>query len=295
MAVEYVRPVSYSALLARRIALFALMLALAAWLATRFGPLVEPHFLALYLVACGLAALALLGAFIGLVNLWRIGAKGGKSSVAAVFLSIPVLLPAAYAGWLYRSHAAIYEVTTDLADPPKWLKPVTYDQSWLGWRPAPDVSMRETQDFAYPGLITHRYDAAIDRVVKAVRAAAAERHIAFAADSMPASLRDSEEEEATPPEVPGAIPVPRRRPNFVPGEAPVEQAVPVASFQGMVSDRLTGFPYDVVVRVREAGDSTLADIRVSARYGRVDLGISATLADAFLKALDDQMLGTAGE
>lgn len=295
MAVEFVRPVSYSAFWARRIAFFALMLALVSWLATRFGPLVEPHFLALYMAACALAALALLGALIGLINLWRIGARGGKSSIAAVFLALPVLLPVAYAGWLYHAHAPLYEVTTDLADPPQWLKPVDYDQSWLGSRPPADAATRRLQASAYPGLITHRYDASIDRVVKAMRAATLERRIHIAEEKVPEALKERELEDALPPETPGAIPVPRRRPNFVPGAVSAVPVDPVATFQGLVSGRLTGFPYDVVIRIREAGDSTLADIRVSARYGRVDLGVSAAVADAFLKALDDQMQGAAGE
>lgn len=299
MAIEYVRPVSYAAFWARRIALFALMLMLASWLATRFGPVLEVHFLALYLAACGLAALALLFAFIGLVNLWRVGAKGGKSAIAAVALAVPVLLPGAYAGWLYKSHPQIYEVTSDLADPPAWIKPPEYDQLWLGPRMPADTAMRQAQFLAYPGLITHRYDASLDRVVKALREAAADRRIKFAEENVPTAIREREEEEAAPqPEVLGGIPVPRRRPSSVitiPGAAQPRPQNALAIFQGVVINRITGFPYDVVIRAREAGDSTLADIRVSARYGRADLGVSAHIADAFLKALDEQMLGSADE
>lgn len=297
MAIEYVRPVSYAAFWARRIALFSLMLMLASWLATRFGPVLEVHFLALYLAAGGLAVLALLFAFVGLVNLWRVGAEGGKSSIAAILLAVPVLLPGAYAGWLYKSHAKLYEVTSDLTDPPAWIKAPDYDQLWLGPRPPADTAMREAQYVAYPGLITHRYDAALDRVVKAVREAAADRRIKFAEENVPTAIREREEEEALP-EVMGGIPVPRRRPNnviSVPGATPPKPPIQIAVFQGVVTDRITGFPYDVVIRVREAGDSTLADIRVSARYGRADLGVSAAKADAFLKALDDAMLGSADE
>lgn len=297
MAIEYVRPVSHVAFWARRIALFALMLMLASWMATRFGPVLEVHFLALYLAACALAVLALLGALIGLVNLWRVGAQGGKSSIAAVLLAVPVLLPGAYAGFLYKSHAKIFEVTSDLNDPPAWIKPPTHDQLWLGPRPPVDLAMREAQYAAYPGLITHRYDASLDRVVKAIRDAADDRRIKFAEENVPTAIREREEEEAQP-EVLGGIPVPRRRPNsiiVVPGATPAKPQVAVAVFQGTVTDRITGFPYDVVIRAREAGDSTLADIRVSARYGRVDLGVSAHIADAFLKALDDAMLGSADD
>ncbi len=93
----------------------------------------------------------------------------------------------------------------------------------------------------------------------------------------------------------GGIPVPRRRPNnviVVPGATPSKPQIAIAIFQGTVIDRITGFPYDVMIRAREAGDSSLADIRVAARYGRVDLGVSEHIADAFLKALDEAMLGS---
>ncbi len=296
MTIEYLRPVSHAAFWSRRIALFALMLMVASWLATRFGPVLEVHFLVLYLAACALAVVALLLALIGLVNLWRVGAQGGKSSVAAVLLAVPVLLPGAYAGWLYHSHPPIYEVSSDLTDPPAWIKEARYDQLWLGPRPPADAAMRQTQYTAYPGLITHRYDASIDRVVKAIRLTAGDRRIKFIEENIPSDLRERED-EAAQPEVLGGIPVPRRRPSVivVPGAMQPKRQIPVAVFQGVVTDRITGFPYDVVIRAREAGDSTLADIRVAARYGRADLGVSAGIADAFLKALDEAMLGSSDD
>lgn len=291
MAVEFVRPVSYSALLARQIALFALMMAIAAWVAVRFGPLPEPHFLAIYAAACGLALLALLGALVGFINLWRVGARGGKASVSAVFLAIPVLLPAAYGVWAYRSHPPIYEVTTDPSDPPEWLKRPRYEQAWLGPRAPAGTVERAAQADAYPALIARRYDAALDRVVEAVRTVAADRRIAILEEKVPTGMAAGEFEEPPAPLAPGAIPVPRKRPDFVPGAAPVVPELPIALFQGSVKDRITGFPYDVMIRVREDGDATLADIRVAARYGQSDLGVSASIAMAFLTALDGEMEG----
>ena len=291
MAVEFVRPVSYTALLARQIALFALMLAIAAWAAIRFGPLPEPHFLAIYAAACALALLALLGALIGFTSLWRVGARGGKASVSAVFLAIPVLLPAAYGAWAYRSHPLIYEVTTDPTDPPEWLKHPLHEQAWLGPRTPAGPLEREAQAVAYPALISHRYDAALDRVVEAVRTVADDRRIAIQEEKVPAGMAASDAEEEPAPLAPGAIPVPRKRPDFIPGAAPAVPEAPIALFQGVVKDRITGFPYDVMIRVREDGEATMADIRVAARYGQSDLGVSASIAMAFLTALDDEMEG----
>lgn len=296
MAVEFVRPVSHTAFWARRLALFALMLAIAAWTAIRFGPLLEPHFLAIYAAACFLACLSLLGALVGFVNLWRVGARGGKASVAAVFLAVPVLLPLAYAGFAWQSHPKIYEVTTDPVDPPEWIAHPRHNQFWLGPRVSAGEADRAAQSTFYPALITHRYDAGLDRVVKAVRKAAEARHIRLTDQKVPSTLQPDEADAAeAAPVVPGGIPVPKRRPDFVPGAEPAVPEAPIAIFQGVTADRLLGFPFDVVIRVREDGDNTLADIRVAARYGASDLGGSAKIAAAFLNALDEAMMGAADE
>jgi len=45
------------------------------------------------------------------------------------------------------------------------------------------------------------------------------------------------------------------------------------------------------LRLREETETTLVDIRVASRFGPHDLGTSASLAEAYLLALDAEMLG----
>lgn len=287
-AVEYVRPVSHAARWARRASLFSLFVAVGAWAAIRFGPLLQPHFLALYLIACLLAALGVLGGLVGLFNLWRIGARGGKASVAAIFLAIPVLAPGAYAAWRYQKVPVIYDVSTDLVDPPAWIRRPAYDQMWLGPRPPAETPEREAQYFAYPALIAHRYEGALDRVLVGARMAARDVGIKVQFEKLP------EKKIVEPqPLSPGAIPVPEERPTEIETGMPAPSAPAVATIQGEVAGFLTGFRYDVVIRLKEDGDTTLADVRVAARYGRTDLGGSALVVDDFLKALDTELLGAA--
>ena len=289
MAVEYLRPVSHSAHWARRLGLFALLIAVASWAATRFGPLLQPHFLALYCIACALALLAVLGGIVGIVRLWQVGAKGGKASIVAILFGLPVLAPAVYTTWRIEQHAQIYDISTDLNDPPQWISTPLYDQLWLGARPAVDDDMRIVQHFAYPALIAHRYDGAIDRVLDGARKAAAATHIAIRLEKLP----DGYDAPAPVPLLPGQIPIPAMRPSgYDPNLPPPAPAV--ALLQGEAKGFFTGFRYDIVIRLKEDGDTTLADIRVQSRYGWADAGGAAEIASAYLSALDDALQGNPG-
>lgn len=287
MAVEYVRPVSRFALWSRRAAIFALVLSIGSWAAIRFGPLLEPHFIALYGLSVGLAVFAIFCGVIGLTSLWRTGAKGGMASVMAILLSLPVLVPGAYAFWLYKKRPVIYEVSTDLIDPPNWIKQPVYDQLWLGFRPAPDASTREAQYSAYPALIAHRYDGAIDRVLAGTRKVLAATGMKVSFEKLP----DLVEKSAAPADGASPIPIPTLRPSVeeqaLPPPPPVE-----ARIQGEVSGSITGFRYDFMIRLKEDSETTLADIRVTSRFGRTDLGGSARIAADFLKVLDVELTGS---
>jgi len=73
MTVRFVRPISHSAYAGRRLAFSALLLSLLAGLAHRFGPLSQPDFLAVLLLAAAIAAASLPLSLIGLLRLWQVG------------------------------------------------------------------------------------------------------------------------------------------------------------------------------------------------------------------------------
>lgn len=66
------------------------------------------------------------------------------------------------------------------------------------------------------------------------------------------------------------------------------------TLQGETRTKIIGLPLDVVIRLHEEAETTLVDIRVASRYGAHDLGVSAGVAEAYLKALDAELLGIAG-
>ena len=64
--------------------------------------------------------------------------------------------------------------------------------------------------------------------------------------------------------------------------------------QGEARTFFLGLPFDIVIRLREDEETTSVDVRVAARYGTHDLGLSAEIAEDFLDRLDAELLGIAG-
>lgn len=302
MTVRYERPVSHSAFHARRLALLGFVMFVMAWALHRFGPLETPAFLAVALVCVALAVVAFYLAVLGLVMLWRKGARGGKASAQALVLAILPLCPLVLGAPFYLNRPAIYDVSTDLVDPPQWIAEVKADQSWLGPRPAPTEQDREAQMIAYRGLTGRRYDGALDRVYTAARKVAIAQGIKIrdergapegALDEFPPVDPKAAKEEAVP-DVLDNVPVPLPRPDYE--EMPdAETPVGDASIQGVHRTLIFGFRQDVVIRLREEAETTLVDVRVATRYGTHDLGSGARLIDAYLRALDAALLGIAGD
>ena len=310
MHIRYDRPVSRSAFLARRLALFSLGLLLIVVLAHRFGPLSTPDFVLLVLASAIPAALAVPLALLGLGRLWQIGALGGVASAwALIYAAVPLALPG-YGYYLYATKPKLTEVSTDLADRPAFVSLPDAPQHLLP-RTALPAGAGESQLAAYPGLNGRRYEGAIDRVYEAVRKVAAANRLVVTASrgeeyGLPAlELRpttevpvEAETENTAPPAqdaLPesGPLPTARPEPSLL---VPLDDGEPegTARLQFATRTLVLGLPFDAVVRLREEAEMTLVDIRVASRYGPHDLGISDRIAEDFLHALDAELLGIAG-
>ncbi|MDX3925491.1 MAG: DUF1499 domain-containing protein [Shinella sp.] len=301
MIIQYERPYSHAAHWSRRFALFAFALFLAAALAHRFGPLTTPHFLTFAGFATLLAAIAVVLAAIGLQRLWQVGAKGGKASFVALLLSLLPLGAAAFAAYGYLWRPAIYDVTTDTAAPPPWLVQPAAAQDWLPRSPIVTAADRQVQLAAYPGLTGRRYEGALDRVYQGVRKVAEENGIEITGEEGLENVAADLEDLVIDPQAQSPagnaldqVPIPLDRPalEFEPPRAGEASDV---LLQGEWRSLVFGFRFDLVIRLREEAETTLVDMRVASRYGQHDLGISDAFAERYLKALDAELLGIAGD
>jgi hypothetical protein len=295
MTVRYVRPISHSAYLGRRLALSGLLLFMIVVLAHRFGPLSEPDFLALLFLSAAISAASLLFSVIGLARLWQVGADGGVAATKGLFYALLPLGTVAYGALQYYTAPPLYDISTDLSDPPAFVDERHAPQQWLP-RPAIAPGERRIQFTAYPGLVGRRYEGALDRVYESVRKASLSARIAIVRTQGLALVepdlteRSTSRDEQAP--VPDVAPVPLPRPE--PSLDPVLGSAGDVLLQGETRTLIAGLRFDVVIRLREEAETTSVDIRVVSRYGPHDLGFGENIAEDFLDRLDTELLGIAG-
>lgn len=311
MSVRFVRPVSRSAFLSRYFGLISITLTLLSFVLHRIGMLSTPDFLAVQVVGIGFALAALFLASLGLRDLWVHGARGGMACVQTLIL---IALPIGLTVFLMVQHItrpALYEVSSDIADVPQWLAPPVIDQKWLKREDAVAPQLRQAQQEAYPEFASHRYDGAIDRVYAAVRKVAKSKKITITVISgMPGAVPDQaltvrEPEELpeddgfefAPEDLPTNVPVPSLRPQnslsllVQPEEPDAPQPDEVVVLQGYMVNFVLGLPYNLVIRLKEEGQTTLVDLRMVADYGSNDFGLGMLMAKQYFAALDAEMQG----
>lgn len=302
MTVRFVRPVSQSAFAARRIGLAALMLFLIVIAAHRFGPLKGPDFIAILLFSAAIAMVAVLFAAIGLMRLWQVGARGGVASVRALVYAAPPIVLVGFAATLYLTTPPLYDVATDVEDPPVWISQPGADQQWLRRPSLLTPADRQLQLSAYPQLTGRRYEGAVDRIYEAVaKVAKSERITLDRKHGMELVAPDITEKPAPKTRaetgaVPDNIPIPLPRPDLLRPAGPPPQEIGRAGdviLQGQTRTLVLGLRFDIVIRLREEAETTMVDLRVASRYGGHDLGLSADIAQSFLRSLDSELLGLA--
>lgn len=302
MTIRYDRPVSHAAHFSRRIGQFSLLLFVVVLSAHRFSLMPTPYCVALVLLSAAFALLAVLLALIGLNSLWQIAARGGGAAAAGLFYALAPIALVAWGAYDYVRYPPIYDITTDIGDPPPFLDPVKADQIWLPRNTVITDSDRLQQLSAYPGLIGRRYNGALDRVFEAVEKVNARSRIKIRhgdglekteADIADLPAKPAGAEEEAVPDTLDNVPVPLPRPNIATDLPLIGQQGDVL-LQGETRSLILGFSLDVVIRLREEAETTLVDIRVVSRYGQHDLGYGETIADDYLKALDAELLGISG-
>ena len=250
------RRASVSAVWARRVAIFALVLLVVSTAGHRFGPVPTVPFLWLLAIEAGLAVLALLLAAMGFVRLWQRGDRGGRASVRATLIAILVLLPFGFAAWRAYTLPRLADVSTDTAKPPVFFVAPglrTAEMNQLGGWSEPEPG---AQAGAYPTATGRRHTLPLDRMQEMVAITAGD--LGWRAEGPATVSADGR-------------------------EATIEFAAPSLVF---------GFVSDVAVRIVDEGETTYVDLRSASRYGRLDLGDNAAKIIRFLDDLEETIRTT---
>lgn len=242
-------PISALATWARRLALFAAVAAVVSIIVVRFGFLEIRPALATFFGALACAVLSILLSLAASAAIWQSGARGLGRILIALLLSIVVLAYPAYLGWQYRHLPAIYDITTDPINPPRF-DVLARLRSSDGANPAVYAGLysAEQQRLAYPDIAPVQLDVPVQRAYDATLAFVTRRKWRI---------------------VDARAPQPPRREGHI---------------EAVARTPVMGLREDVAIRVLPDGDGSRVDIRSSSRYFESDLGSNAA---RIAKLIDD--------
>jgi len=246
------QPMSRLAIWARRTALFSLAATLIAIIIVRSGALDIVPALSTLAGALVLALVAILLAFAAGIAIWREGVGGVREAVTALLVGVALVAYPLYLGVKAYRLPAIYDVTTDPIDPPRF-------EAIARLRP------RDANPVTYAGLYT------------------AEQQRAAYSDIEP-DLTNSSPQEAYD----AALKVITKRKWHIVDARPPQPAAPrEGRIEAVARTPILGFRDDIVVRVRATTDGARIDVRSASRYGRHDLGANAARVRALIDDVDD--------
>jgi uncharacterized protein (DUF1499 family) len=241
-------PPSQLAIWARRLAIFAVVVAVLAIGIEQWGGLETIPMLVTFGSSLALAFLALIIAGAAFVMLWINGGPGAGAAVTAAVIGLLLLGYPVYLGYLAYTLPAIKDITTDPIDPPKF---------------EVVARLRPPNTSAYPGLVTAElqkdaYPDVEPLLVKVTPTVAYE-------DAMKV--------------------ITKRKWRVVDARTP--QPGRDGHIEAIARSPIMGFRDDVVVRIRPARDGTRVDARSASRYGYTDFGANAARVEALLDEIDD--------
>jgi hypothetical protein len=256
-------PVSRLAVWARRIALFSLAATVISVIVVRSGALEIVPALSTFAGALMLAAVAILLALCALVVIWFEGVAGAKQAIAALFIGLALIAYPAYLGIKAWRLPAIYDITTDPIDPPRFdaiarlrprdANPITYEGLYAA----------EQQHAAYPDIEPDLTDSTAQESYDAAMRVITKRKWRIV--------------DARPPQ--GGQPVANPH-------AP-QPAIRDGIIEAIARTPIMGFRDDIVVRIRATSDGARIDVRSASRYGRHDFGANASRVLNLISDIDD--------
>jgi uncharacterized protein (DUF1499 family) len=243
-------PVSRLATWSLRIALFSIAVTLLGIVIVRSGILEIVPSLAAFGGGLLLAVIAVFFAFAAFVVIWNEGLQGLGMAVGAMFIGLAILAyPAWFAVKAYRL-PAIYDITTDPIDPPKF-------EAVARLRP------REANPILYAGL----------------RAAELQRTAYPDVEPLVVSATPQVAYDAA------VAVITKLKWRIVDARAPLSGRRE-GRIEAVARTPILGFRDDVVLRIRQDPDGARVDIRSTSRYGRHDFGTNAKRIVALSEAID---------
>jgi len=284
------RKVSNSAIWCRRLAIFAVFYFAAIIILHRLDRLESTY--AVNLLGFGFVVLviSILFAVRAMIQLWNVGAKGGKKTIFGLSLSLIMISPFIYYALLAMRYPPINDISTHSIDRPKFSESTLNLRRLKGVSEANDVISQIDEDdldailFAYPEISPRRYPAGSERVFKAVREIVKERgwqvtDIRRRAGQVDPPGNNSGQSNA----------------NLVKVDELEQDGEKDILIDAVTSTLYFSFKNDVVIKIVSEEDNTLVEMRSAGRWGRHDFGENARIITNFMRDLDKSLVGSSGE
>jgi hypothetical protein len=256
-------PVSRLAVWARRIAMFSFAATVISVIVVRSGALEIVPALSTFAGALMLAVVAILLALCALVVIWFEGSAGAKQAIAALFIGLALIAYPAYLGIKAYRLPAIYDITTDPIDPPRFdaiarlrprdANPITYAGLYAA----------ELQHAAYSDIEPDLTDSTAQESYDAAMKVITKRKW---------RIVDARQPQGVQPLANARAPQPAIRDGII---------------EAIARTPIMGFRDDVVVRIRATSDGARIDVRSASRYGRHDFGTNASRVRNLISDIDD--------
>ncbi|MFK4509355.1 DUF1499 domain-containing protein [Bradyrhizobium daqingense] len=244
-------PVSSLANWARNLAVFAVVAVVVSIIIVRFDFLEMKPALMTFFGGLAIAGLSILFGLAGFAAIWQNGSRGMGRILLAFLIDGLILAYPAYLALQYRKLPAIYDITTNPIDPPRFdaLAPVRTGDGTNTAVYAGLYSAEQQRQF-YPDIEPIELELPVDRAYAIARQLVNKRKWLVI------------DERAPQP--------PRR----------------IGRIEAVARTPIMGFREDVSIRVVPDGDDSRVDIRSASRYFESDIGSNAARVKKFIDDLN---------
>ncbi|AMA56798.1 DUF1499 domain-containing protein [Bradyrhizobium sp. CCGE-LA001] len=244
-------PVSSLANWARNLAVFAVVAVVVSIIIVRFDFLEMKPALMTFFGGLAIAGLSILFGLAGFAAIWQNGSRGMGRILLAFLIDGMILAYPGYLALQYRKLPAIYDITTNPIDPPRFdaLAPVRTGDGTNTAVYAGLYSAEQQRQF-YPDIEPIELELPVDRAYAIARQLVNKRKWLVI------------DERAPQP--------PRR----------------IGRIEAVARTPIMGFREDVSIRVVPDGDDSRVDIRSASRYFESDLGSNAARVKKFIDDLN---------
>ncbi|MDA9497494.1 DUF1499 domain-containing protein [Bradyrhizobium sp. CCBAU 11357] len=244
-------PVSSLASWARNLAVFAVVAVVVSIIVVRFDFLEPKPALATFIGGIAIAGLSILFGLAGFAAIWQNGSRGMARILLAFLIDGAILAYPAYLAFQYRKLPAIYDITTDPIDPPRF-DALARLRTGEGTNTAVYAGLysAEQQRHFYPDIEPVELEIPVDR--------------AYAI----------------------ALQLVHKRKWIVIDERAPQPPRRIGRIEAVARTPIMGFREDVSIRVVPDGDDSRVDIRSASRNFDSDLGSNAARVKKFIDDLN---------